>query len=421
MSSVDTWVPDRRSVAGWVTYDLANTVFALGIQGLYFATWVTVVQGYPDGALALATAAAMLVVVFAGPLIGARTDHAPKRKPTLVATTVAAVAATALLGIGSAVLSLVVYAVALIAFNLGSVVYDALLPDVSTPENRGWVSGLGVSVGYAGSALAVGAGSLLLDRIGYPGLFRTLALMFLVFSLPCFLWLRERPRPRPAGPAPSWRNVFSNLVVSWRTASEHPGVVRFLVGRFFYTDAINTLIGGFLVVFAQKEIGFDTGQVQALTVIGIASAIVGGLIAGRLVDRVGPRVILHVVLTVWIATMVVGIAAAASDVEDLGWAVGVAGGLALGATWAADRAYMARLTPPHLYGEFYGLYGTVGRFATILGPLMWALVVDVLGWGRLAALGLLAVNVLVARIILQGVPRLPSTAVTPSATVGQSG
>jgi MFS transporter, UMF1 family len=421
VNAVDTWVPGRRSVAGWVTYDLANTVFALGIQGLYFAIWVTEVQGYPDSALALATAAAMLVVVFAGPLVGARTDHAPKRKPALVATTVAAVGATALLGIGPVLLSLAVYAVALIAFNLGSVVYDALLPDVSTPQNRGWVSGIGVSVGYAGSALAVGAGALLLDRIGYPGLFRTLALMFLVFSLPCFLWLRERPRPSPTGPAPSWRKVISNLAVSWRTASRHPGVVRFLVGRFFYTDAINTLIGGFLVVFAQQEIGFDAGQVQALTIIGIASAIVGGLVAGWLVDRAGPRIILHGVLTVWIATMAIGIAAAAANLEDLGWVVGVAGGLALGATWAADRAYMARLTPAHLYGEFYGLYGTVGRFATILGPLLWALVVDVLGWGRLAALGLLAVNVLIARIVLQGVPRLPARAGTAAATVGQSG
>ena len=69
----------------------------------------------------------MLVVVFAGPLVGARTDHAPKRKPALVATTVAAVGAT-LLGIGPVLLSLAVYAVALIAFNLGSVVTTPCSP-----------------------------------------------------------------------------------------------------------------------------------------------------------------------------------------------------------------------------------------------------------------------------------------------------
>ena len=46
-------------------------------------------------------------------------------------------------------------------------------------------------------------------------------------------------------------------------------------------------------------------------------------------------------------------------------------GVALGGIWAADRPYMLRLTPPHRVGEFYGLYGMVGRFSAIVGPLIW--------------------------------------------------
>jgi UMF1 family MFS transporter len=33
---------------------------------------------------------------------------------------------------------------------------------------------------------------------------------------------------------------------------------------------------------------------------------------------------------------------------------------------------MLRLTPPSRIGEFYGLYGMVGRFSAITGPLIWA-------------------------------------------------
>ena len=33
---------------------------------------------------------------------------------------------------------------------------------------------------------------------------------------------------------------------------------------------------------------------------------------------------------------------------------------------------MLRLTPPHRIGEFYGLYGMVGRFSAVTGPLLWS-------------------------------------------------
>jgi UMF1 family MFS transporter len=35
---------------------------------------------------------------------------------------------------------------------------------------------------------------------------------------------------------------------------------------------------------------------------------------------------------------------------------------------------MLRLTPPDRVGEFYGLYGMVGRFSAIIGPVIWAIV-----------------------------------------------
>jgi UMF1 family MFS transporter len=47
-------------------------------------------------------------------------------------------------------------------------------------------------------------------------------------------------------------------------------------------------------------------------------------------------------------------------------------GIGLGGIWSADRPYMLRLTPPDRIGEFYGLYGMVGRFSAITGPVIWA-------------------------------------------------
>jgi UMF1 family MFS transporter len=62
--------------------------------------------------------------------------------------------------------------------------------------------------------------------------------------------------------------------------------------------------------------------------------------------------------------------------------VAAAAGVCLGGVWTADRPYMLRLSPPARIGEFYGLYGMVGRFSAISGPLVWALVVGVIFAGN---------------------------------------
>ncbi|HZD22434.1 MAG TPA: hypothetical protein VE569_03395, partial [Acidimicrobiia bacterium] len=140
----------RLGTASWVVYDLANTIFALGVVGLYFSDWL-VEKGHPDSFLAAAQAAAAAVVIFAAPWVGARSDVLGRRVPTLIATTVIAVAATALLATGPVWLTLVMLWAAIVSVNTGAVVYDALLVDVSTPESRGKISGYGVGVGYLGS------------------------------------------------------------------------------------------------------------------------------------------------------------------------------------------------------------------------------------------------------------------------------
>jgi UMF1 family MFS transporter len=172
------------------------------------------------------------------------------------------------------------------------------------------------------------------------------------------------------------------------------------MGRFLYTDAINTLIGGFLAIFVLRELDLDEAAVTRLLGLAIATAIVGGLGGGRLVTRFGALSVLRAVLLVWAGAIAIGVIAAITNTTALIWVVGAAGGAALGATWTADRVLMLELSPQRHLGEFYGLYATVGRFATILGPLVWALVVDVLGWGRSAAMLALAGFVLAGWVVL---------------------
>ena len=402
-----TWQPERRSVAAWASYDLANTVFALGVAGLYFPEWLINNEGYRDRDLAFAINAAMIAVIVLAPWLGARSDHEGRRRPYLVAATFVSVTATLFIGGTGPGPSLAFFSLALVGFHIGSLFYDSMLIDVSTEENRGRISGLGVGVGYIGSFIAVIVGRFLIDDYGHAFVFRTLAVLFLVFAVPAFFFIRERPRqPRP-GPPPSVNQSLAQVRTSWRAAANYRGVVPFLVGRFFYSDAINTVIGGFLTIFAIEEVGFTREELEIVLGFGILASVFGGLGGGRLTQRIGPRRALHFALYLWMTAWIFGLAAAATDAKPLGVVLVIMGGFALGTTWSADRTYMATITPPDRYGEFYGLYATVGRFATILGPLLWALIVDYAGWGRFTAMSALFGFLVVARIILSRVDDSP--------------
>jgi UMF1 family MFS transporter len=395
-------VGERRSVWSWIIYDLANTIFALGVIGLYFPNWLTSLNR-PDSLLASVIAVAGLIVVFVAPWAGARSDVKGTRIPTLAVTTLVAVIATGLLGINVPT-SVIFLGIALVAVNIGSVVYDALLIDVSNETNRGLISGRGGGVGYFGSYLGVLIGVVTLDLLGwgYPATFRALALGFLIFALPAFFFIEER-QGHTEEPMPRVIDVHRRIVTSWRLAARYPSVVRFLIGRFFYTDAINTLIGGFLTIFVVQELGWDIQTVRGLLLAAITAAIFGGLFAGRFVDRFGPKRVLRWVLLVWIVAIGSGIVAAFTVQPLIAWTIGPLGGLALGATWASDRVVMTRISPPRFIGEFYGLYATVGRFATIVGPIVWALIVDVLDLNRAVAMGALAGFILVGWWLLRGI------------------
>jgi len=117
------------------------------------------------------------------------------------------------------------------------------------------------------------------------------------------------------------------------------------------------------------------GKAQLIMLAAISAAVAGGFAWGWLVDRIGPKRTLSLVLWLWVVTF--GCAAAIGlftlPVDSL-FVIGALAGIGMGGIWAADRPYMLRLTPPERIGEFYGLYGMVGRFSAITGPLIWAIV-----------------------------------------------
>jgi UMF1 family MFS transporter len=70
-------------------------------------------------------------------------------------------------------------------------------------------------------------------------------------------------------------------------------------------------------------------------------------------------------------------------------------GSGLGGVTVADRVLMLRLSPPDRIGEFFGLYGLVGKGSQVIGTLLYGLIlflfIDRIGIGayQIAVLSLL--------------------------------
>jgi UMF1 family MFS transporter len=86
-------------VASWVLYDLANTIFSMGVVSLYFSLWVRDAVGAEraDTVYGVITAISMAVIFVASPLLGSLSDRAPRRMPFLITSTLLCVGLTVLL------------------------------------------------------------------------------------------------------------------------------------------------------------------------------------------------------------------------------------------------------------------------------------------------------------------------------------
>jgi UMF1 family MFS transporter len=224
--------------------------------------------------------------------------------------------------------------------------------------------------------------------------FLVVAVWWLVFSLPTFIWVRPDARADLAAangsPLSSYRSVLRTL----RLVLRHRQLCRFLLAFFLYNDAVETVIvmaaayGGAVLNMSAEEL-----IVCFLMVQGVA--LVGSLVCGWIADRVGEKRTVIASLAIWAA--VLGWACFIRSTVEF-WAMSAVVGLVLGGTQAASRALMGELTPPAHCAAFFGFYGMSGKMAAILGPLLYGVVRTLTGSPRPAILSLLAL--LLAGLVL---------------------
>lgn len=397
----------------WALYDFANTIYSYAIVSYAMGLWAIDRLGPADGQFwfGIANAASVGLNALVSPVLGAMSDRGGRRLPYLLFFTAQCVIGTALIGIlpegasGLTILGLVLFTLANFSYQAALIYYDATLPVVSKPTSRGRVSGIGVAVGYMGTIL-IALLILVTDSGATPLTFFMAAALFGLFAIPIFLLVRE---PASGG----YRFRIGDAIASWsqlRTtvadARQVPGMLRFLAARFFYTDPVNTVIV-IMTVFMTEAIGFTRGEANIVLLLLTVAAVLASFGWGVLVERIGPKRTLMIVLASWAVGLVIAGAVLSKPTFLI---AGVLLGSGLGGVWTSDRVFMLRLSPPEKVGEFFGLYGLAGKFSAVTGPVLYGTIVSTLlnaGWGDGAyQVGIFSFLILmvIGMLLLRGVP-----------------
>ena len=376
--------PSGRAIvpASWALYDFANTIFSFavvsGAIGLYLVKDTQFGERDGNALLSIAVVVSVGLNALVSPILGAISDRGGRRIPFLLFFTAVCIGTTFFIANVPAIVGLVLFIVANFAYQAALIYYDSTLKTVSLPAARGRLSGIGTAIGYCGTVF-VGLLIFLLD-IPVEDRFRLAALLFALFAIPIFLVVRE-PMPATGSPLSAADIVHSlgQLGQSIAHARTVPGLGRFLLGRFFYTDAVNTVIVVMSVVTV-KALGLSEATANVVLLLLTVVAIAMSFAWGWLCDRYGPKRTLVAVLASWAVGLALGGVSLGFGPAGLPpfLIAGAILGSGLGGVQVADRVLMVRLSPPDRLGEFFGLYGLVGKGSQVVGQLLYGVIIFLL-------------------------------------------
>lgn len=351
---------------------------------IYFGNFI-VTDGHGDLYWGIAMSGSMLLVALLAPALGAIADATSSKKKFLFVFTLIAVLCTAgtyFLMPGMVLVGILLFVFANAGFEGGIVFYDAFLPDITTPDKYGRISGYGFAVGYFGSLAAILVNMSFLESEQYKETFLVTAVMFAVFAIPLFLFVPEAKRQANGDSIVTLiKNGFKQVRKTIGNIRRYRNVSIFLLAFFLYNDAILTVIG-FSGRYAKNTLGFTTSDLIMLLLMVQLVAVIGSLLFGWYADKRGAKRTIMITLCIWLLVI---LGTFFSEDKTSFFVVAGVVGLALGSSQSASRSMMAHLTPKEHTTEFFGFYdGFCGKASAVVGPLLFGILSD--GFGQRPAI-----------------------------------
>lgn len=406
-----------REIFAWVTYHFANSGFsAVVLTAVFNAFFVDVIAkgaGYDQGVSTLlwtvAIAVANLLVVVSAPVLGALADYSAAKKKILLFATIGGVIFTSLLALtapGTVVLASCLVIAACLMCATAEDMIAAFLPEISTTEKMGRTSALGCMASHFGCLIVLG---LCLAYVTWaqsmgqaatqfvPMTMLIVAAIYAVFSIPIFLWLKERAVEQhlPQGQS-LWQHGFTRLKETFNHARHFQDLFRFLATLLVYSSGTSTVVV-LAAVYAQQVMGFKLNETIIMILVVNLTASIGAYAFGFVQDKIGSKPTLAITLVLWCVAILLTFA---TTDKTIFWIAANLIGVSIGSSYSVGRALVGQFSPPDRAGEFFGLWGLAMKTAAIIGPISYGLITYFSGGNHRMAIGSTAVFFIVGLIML---------------------
>jgi UMF1 family MFS transporter len=359
---------------------------------------------------AWATTLAILIVAIVAPILGAIADYTAIKKRLLgmfIGIGASATAAMFWIQRGDWSLALVLFVIGNVGVAGSIVFYESLLPHLVGEDQLDRVSSAGYAIGYLGGGMLLAINLLMIQEpelFGIPDAgtgtrlaLASVAVWWVVFSIPLF-----RRVPEPAvrrelderSGAGALSGGVTRLMETFRELRRYRDAFVFLLAFLLYNDGIQTMIR--MATIYGTGIGLpERAMITALLLtqfIGVPCAFLFGMAASRTGARTGVFVGLGVYILITLLGYFMRTAAHF-------YALAVLVGMVQGGTQALSRSLFASMIPRHKSSEFFAFFSVFERYAGVLGPAIFAFVIERSGSGRAAILAVAVFFVVGAAIL----------------------
>ncbi|HMN11719.1 MAG TPA: MFS transporter [Bellilinea sp.] len=371
----------KKSRWGWYLYDFGNSAYAAVILlAVYSAYFKTQVVGGAEGTRlwGRSVGIAMLAVAIISPILGTLADFTAGKKKFLLFFTAISIFFTAMLFFvlpGDVFTGMLFFILAEIGYRAAQVFYNALISDVSTPDNIGKVSGNGWAIGSFGGiiCLVIVLGLILTFKgtevIRYS--FLITAGFYLLSSIPIFLWLKEKGIPQTLKQGENYLSVaFKRLSNTFKAVKNYKEFIKFIIAFLIFNDGIMMTLD-FAAIIGAVLFGLGQQQLIIFMIIVQVTSVIGAFAFGNLAHRWSSKraLLLSLIMMILIVTGLL-------FVQELKWfyVIGALAGFALTGTQSVARTIVGQFAPEKQTAEFYGFFEVGGRTSSFIGPAVYGFI-----------------------------------------------